>query len=223
MPHYRASWRKPHPLGFYLGLTSYRDSPSCHYTSVFYLPASLSYNIRKPSVSCVWDPSPRPNCLPALCFPKMEEPQLAFSTNTSTAVKTSSLILRLFILAFFAFFLRHRAELARLSSARGSHPPTKVKRTKGATGRRYHPKKKKNKKNQKKRMARMDSLLDSSVEDIPVPILQPRSANTGSARNESESSGMLLDCFLGHLPFPVLEPIRVRSLFLVFSAFSRQR
>lgn len=109
-----------------------------------------------------------------------------------------------------AFFFRHRLGFARLSTARGSHPPSKVERAKGATGRRYHPKKKKNQKQQKRRASRMASLLDSSVEDIPVPILQPKSANTDQTRDESESSGIfLIDRVLDHLPIPVLEPIRV--------------
>lgn len=57
------------------------------------------------------------------------------------------------------------------------------------------------------------SLLDSGIEDIPVPILQPESTDMPVDRtgNEAQSSqGALLDRRLEHLMIPVLEPARVR-------------
>lgn len=58
------------------------------------------------------------------------------------------------------------------------------------------------------------SLLDSGIEDIPVPILQPKSTDMPVDRtvNEAQSSqGALLDRRLEHLMIPVLEPARVRN------------
>ena len=57
------------------------------------------------------------------------------------------------------------------------------------------------------------SLLDSGIEDIPVPILQPESTDMPVDRtgNEAQSSqGALLDRRLEHLMIPVLEPAPVR-------------
>lgn len=55
------------------------------------------------------------------------------------------------------------------------------------------------------------SLLDSGLEDLPVPILQPRStAKDKNSVDESQSSeAALLDRRLDHLTIPVLEPARV--------------
>lgn len=52
-----------------------------------------------------------------------------------------------------------------------------TKRTKKATGRRYHPKDRKKQRAQKKRAAKMASILDSAFEDIPVPALVPKPVN----------------------------------------------
>lgn len=58
------------------------------------------------------------------------------------------------------------------------------------------------------------SLLDSGIEDIPAPILQPKSTDMPVDRtvNEAQSSqGALLDRRLEHLMIPVLEPARVSN------------
>lgn len=55
------------------------------------------------------------------------------------------------------------------------------------------------------------NLLDSGLEDLPVPILQPRSTvkDENSVDECQSSEAALLDRRLDHLMIPVLEPARV--------------
>lgn len=88
------------------------------------------------------------------------------------------------LLVFSVFFVPvNRLASFRLftsSTARDSeNSPLQLqtKRTKKATGRRYHPKDRKKQKAQKKRAAKMASILDSAFENIPVPALVPKPVN----------------------------------------------